>query len=119
MVLNTKVLSKGWRDWVYQQLGNRRGKQVVICRDDLQSSYVPLWSIKQQGGLWASPWDKASLPSGTAARGELEDLEWMISQGYDKGKDKSGRPIYLCDAAAEGGQLEALEWLVSEGYTMD
>ena len=44
---------------------------------------MSLWSIKQQVGLWASPWHKALLASGAAARGELEELQWMIRQGYD------------------------------------
>ena len=116
-MLAAKVLSKGWRDWVYQQLGSRRGKRLVICRDDLQSSYVPLWSIKQQTGLWAALCHKGLLASGAASRGELEALQWMISQGYGNGSWY--RPADLCGAAAGGGQLEVLEWLVSDGYELD
>ena len=121
IVLAAKVLNKGWRNWVYQQLGSRRGKQVVISDNDRQSSYVPLWSIKQRGGLSTTRDHKALLAFGAAARGELEDLQWMISQGYLKGwkdwiRHTNGR---LCAVAAEGGQLRVLEWLASAGYKMD
>ena len=123
-VLAAKVLSKGWRDWVYQQLGSRRGRHVVVCREDLQSSFVPLWSIKQQVGLWINPLHKAWLALGAAIRGELEDLQWMISQGYGKGSwyqegSLSTRNMEFCGIAAEAGQLRVLEWLVSEGYEID
>ena len=114
VVLAAKVLNKGWSDWVYQQLGSRRGKRVVIRKDGPQSSYIPLWRIKQQVGLWAAPKNKGLLASGAAARGELEDLQWMISQGYGKGS-KMG----VAAAAAEAGQLRVLEWLLLEGYGMD
>ena len=111
LVLAAKVLNKGWRDWVYHQLGNRRGKQVVIEDDDMQSSYVPLWSIRQQVGLWTNIENKALLASGAAARGELEDLQWMISQGYGRAP---GYKMGVAAAAAEAGQLRVLECLLSE-----
>jgi hypothetical protein len=138
IVLTTKVLSKGWRDWVYQQLGQSKAKSVLICcDDDPQSSYVPLWALKQQG-LHIKPRKKAGLAIAAAARRELEDLQWMIQHSYldsctcfhiakmfrlaALGGDlemvqvlaSEGLNIghYTCAAAARGGQLEVLKWLM-------
>ena len=48
IVLTAKVLNKGCRDWVYQQLGSRSAKEVVICGDDLQSFSVPVGALSSK-----------------------------------------------------------------------
>ena len=77
----------------------------------------PFGALSSKEGC-GQPLGIARLAFGAAARGELEDLQWMISQGYGKGHWHRSAAL-VGAAAAAGGHLRVLEWLVSEGYEMD
>jgi hypothetical protein len=98
---------------VCQQLGQSKARNVLVCCADPQSSYVPLWALKQQG-LHIPPRKKAGLAIAAAARRELEDLQWMIEHHYLDSCNRY-RIANMFGQAALGGHLEVVQLLVSEG----